>query len=171
MPKKRMRKKGEGFNIFNYAIPRLIFIVIFFSTVYLFTSSQLKASINTRELQEEIFLQRLLYSPKGLSFSDPATGRLYPGTIDIDKLKKDPETLEQAFAADEKRFAAKIQITDIETKEKHELFINKVGYERWNPLIKFPQYGKSILKSYVLLKEGDEIAKGALRIDVVIARG
>ncbi|MBI2576923.1 hypothetical protein HYV84_06925 [Candidatus Woesearchaeota archaeon] len=171
MAKKNIGTKGEGFNMFNYAIPRIIFIVIFFSTIYLFTSSQLKAAINTRALQEEIFLQRLLYSPEGISYTDPVTGRLYPGTVDMDKLKKDESLLDSAFSADTKRFAARIQITSLETKDTWELFINKEGYGRWAPLTKFPRYDKSILKNYVLLREGDRISKGMLRTDVVIDRG
>ena len=171
MAKRNIGTKGEGFNIFNYSIPRLIFIVIFFSTIYLFTSSQLKSAINTRALQEEIFLQRLLYSPEGVSYTDPVTGRIYPGTIDMEKLKKDESLLDGAFSADKKRFAARIQITNLDTKDSLELFINKEGYGRWAPLATFPRYGKSILKNYVLLREGTHISKGMLRTDVVIDRG
>jgi hypothetical protein len=163
-------KRGQGFKIFNYSIFRMMFFTIFFSTVYLFTTSQLKAEVNTGPIQEAQLLSRLLYSPNALVATDEITSRTYAGILDMERINSKNNILDKAFERGNAKIAAKIQITLLDGNTKVETYVNKKEYDRWAPLVKFSQYEKSINKVYVLVKDGDVLKPGLMRVDVVVAK-
>jgi len=164
---RRLNKKAAAFKILNYSILRILFIALLFYIIYLFAYSQIKINIDIEDTKSLIFVKRLLYSPNSISYTDPITGRTYPGIIDLERF--DPTIPEKAFNFSKNNLAAKIELTNLENNEKKEIYLNKKWYDRWEPLTKFEQYKKTIKQRYVLINDKGKLKKGLLRIDVVLS--
>lgn len=162
-----LNKKGVSFKILNMALFRLLFISIIFFGLYLFTTSLIRTNIDVDDLRDMIMFNRLLYSKNSISYYDGYIDRLYPGVIDISRFNDD--VLAKAFNYSENKMAIKLELTNLESNEVSEAYINKQWYERWAPLTKFEQYDKKIKWRYVLIKNNGQLQKGILRVDMVVA--
>jgi len=150
-----------------------------FSVVFMIRAF-ISAHIDVFEAEADIFFQRLVHSKNGLSYYDEEIGRLYPLVIDIDKLKSDSfkEELEKAIYYGDKneQVGARIHVQDLEKKEDYTIFYNQKFFERKKEMIsagpgytKGPGGARAIVRELsVLVKEGQNLRKGMLLVEVVI---
>ena len=66
---------GEGQIIWTFeAIMQLIFLGIAFIVVAIVLWFMIRNSVETGNLETDIFINRILYSENGISYQDPVTG-------------------------------------------------------------------------------------------------
>jgi len=115
----------------GYWIPRLVFVIITALSIYILTSIFIQTEISVLNTDAELLSDRLLYSSYGISYYDPLSNRIYPGIIDISKLK-DTSILEKAiFYGDKSTYlGAKITLTDNQGNIIGESIYNNNAYRR-----------------------------------------
>jgi len=165
----KLYKKAQGFSTLNLFFWRFLFIAIAFTAVWYLASTQIQEKVNIQQTKDLILINRILYSPTSIAFTDPNTGRVYPDIIDLAKFNE--KVLNSSINTDKNLIAAKLELKNLDTNEVTETYLNKKWFDRWDPLIKFEQYSKTIKWKYILIKRGDKINKGLLRIDVVSTSG
>jgi len=101
---------GEGPSVMSVeTIPKILLVAAAVLVTILFTSYMTVSAIDTKEIEMDMFLNRLLYSPDGISYTDSDTGRTYLGIIDPSKIDKDK--LEKAISFSSDRYiSAKISL-------------------------------------------------------------
>lgn len=124
------KKAQESFSLLQ-TIPRIIFlIVVLFSIVYLIRT-YVVTNLNVQETQSEVFMNRIIYSQNGISFSDELG--VNPGIIDPAKITN--ANLDAMMDYDEETFiAGKVQLVDIDGKEVASGVYNEKTYNRWKPI-------------------------------------
>ena len=162
----KWNKKGISFKILNMALFRLMFIVIILFVLFLFSTSLIRTNVDVSDIRDLVFFNRVFYSPSSISYTDDYIGRTYTGIVDINRFNDD--TLTRAFNYTENKIAMRLELTNSENGEVKDAYLNKEWYERWEPLTSFEQYEKKIKWRYVMIKDGDSLYKGVVRIDMVI---
>jgi len=159
-----MNKKGVSYELIlwmgRFALVGLIMVSLFW-VIGLFTS--IKA--DTSALEADIILNRL-FSKEGISYNDKFTGRTYPYAVDLNKFSE--EQLNKTFTDNYNRFALSLLLSNNETGESKEVFFNKFLYEIGKPLDWSNKYHSEIINNYVLIKDGDKIWRGFLRVIVLV---
>lgn len=125
-------KRGQtAAYIMTWIIFTTLMLIIIFGSLIFWTDGALNPKRDLFEFQASLLSQRLLYSPNGLAYADPATGRSYPGVIDAAKLKdpKTAENLANTIFYDEPSIAAKILVGE------NTVYYNKAYYDKYFPLI------------------------------------
>jgi hypothetical protein len=144
--------------LFAVVIVLSIFVVSFFSFTF-----------DTSQAQAEVFANRILFSPTGLSY---CSDRCYPGIVDYDIISNDSlfqERFSKAFASKSKsaRVAFKIDFFNESNQVFKTSYYNEEWYKRWKPL-EFKQF-KNIQRSYyVLYYNNGFFHKGKLSVDLVM---
>ncbi|MBN1501915.1 hypothetical protein JW930_00085 [Candidatus Woesearchaeota archaeon] len=162
-----MQKKAQAFHILEWIISRVPFILVLFVTFYIFFSSQFSMGLESHEVGNLVFTKRFLYSGNALAYRDPETARVYPGIIDFEKFNN--ETMEEAFSYEKNYIAAKFELENLDTDEIIGIYVNGRWYNRWRHYTQFEQYEGMELRRFVLIKDGDNLYKGALKMDVVVS--
>ncbi len=133
-----MNKKAEAHKFLEF-LPRIVFLVIAFLIVGLYISFFKVSHVRTFEIEQELLLNRLYFSPDLITYTDLDTGRTYPGVIDLDKVRT--SVLENSLKYTQDNYiAAKITIQDASFDEitykdplprKAIAYLNEAGYIRW----------------------------------------
>lgn len=125
-------KRGQtAAYVMTWIIFTTLMLIIIFGSLIFWTDRALNPKRDTFSLQAGLLSQRLLYSPNGLAYVDPMTGRSYPGIIDAAKLK-DPKTAERLLSVvsyKESVIGAKILVGE------STVYYNKAYYDKYFPLI------------------------------------
>ena len=148
---------------------RLLFILIMFTAIYQFASKVIQLTVDVNDIKATVIENRMFYSGAITTF-DYETGRVHPGIIDFNKFSQEG-VLENAFNYSGNRISAKLELRNLETDIATEQYLNKVWYERWEPLTSFKGYSKILRWRYVLIDDNGEISPGLMRTEVVIAGG
>lgn len=160
-------------NFGDYATLTIIlnsFLVIFaLVTLAMLVNYSVSYHVDTTQLRVNLFVTRVIYSNNGISYTDQ-TGRIYPGTID-------PERLSIAILnnyldyKNNRLISANITLyTDDGAKVKSVMY-NKEMYSLWQPLVFTNDYFERNINRYVLIKDKQRLVPGKLVVDVVTPRG
>lgn len=140
-------KKALGAYDMIYWIARILFAVLMLVTLYAVASIYESKVLDTAETEAKLFKHYLLYSPNGLSYTDPYTGRLYPGVLSLDNFNTERLESAASFGKVNNMVAAKVQLLgDCEYDEftlsakcnrniTDEVYYNEQKYRSWIPLI------------------------------------
>lgn len=158
-----MKKALISFNLLMW-IPRIIFMVIVIFSIMLLVGSYFKVEIIVSEAESELFIQRLLHSPHGISYFDPLSNRVYPGIINLDNLDLLNKSI---FYGEQKQIGAKLTIEDLDENLLAEHIYNNIVYRR---IAQEGKGGADVMRKsmYVLVKEDSEQIPGILRMEVVL---
>ncbi len=138
-----------------YWIARILFVTFMLITIYFVANIYESQALDTSRVEAQLFEHYLFYSPNSLSYTDPYTGRIYPGVLDVRNF--DEEILNEAanFGETNNMVAAnitlkssrRITITGDMTKQEvvASVIYNKKKYERWMQLVPSPMPGTGIL--------------------------
>jgi len=176
---KRAEISGEVIMV----IPRILFLIAILFAVIVLIKILIITTIDIREVESSILVNRLLFSKDVFSYYDKNVERLYPGIIDLEEFqeislnnpnKLDTDTL--AYGPDNPPnnpiIAAKI-ILEQEGKDDIIAYYNKERFDRWEPRIlpgikggagSFKLFRE---KKYVLVKEGEILSPGVLDFFVI----
>jgi len=152
-----MNSKSQISDYLIAFIPRILFLIIVLTAIYILVNSYIKVEVDTFDAESNLFIQRVLYSRNSISYLDKETGQLYPGIIDVAKLATIEEDLKKSMSySDSRHLAARFVITNMLEEQVAVFYYNKDWFERWFPLIdmKGPGGVKSASKKlYMLLKD------------------
>ena len=150
-------KKRKALSTYDmiYWMARILFVTFMLITIYFVANIYESQALDTSKVEAQLFEHYLFYSPNSISYSDPYTGRIYPGVLDIKNF--DEERLNKAanFGEINNMVAANItlrsasQINLAGDLEKPEIVAsvvyNQEKYERWIQLVPIPQFGTGVL--------------------------
>jgi hypothetical protein len=161
-------KKGQTYEVLEYYVIRIPFVILLI-VLFLYISGSLEGrALSSHNTREQIILNRIFYSPNSISYYNATTDRVYPGIIDLSKFQKEAVLDKAFYTGDNRVISGKLELIDLETNETYETYINKDDYNKWKNYIKFDQYENFIDKRYVLIKDGDMLKRGIIKINFVI---
>ena len=99
-----------------------------------YTSSFVRQELDVRAPESRILINRLFYSQNGLAYTDQELGKIYPDSIDLNKLNSD--LIESTINLENNQLiAGRIQVKDLDYNLIKEDFYNKNWFARWYPLM------------------------------------
>lgn len=159
-------------------IPRIIFIVVIMFAIMVLIRSYVTTTIDTSEVEANIFINRLIYSRNGISYFDLEINRVYPGVVDLSKFnsQQKEQFLEKTiyYGIKNMEIGAKLVLKDIDKNSEFSAFYNEDFFKEQKKLVdagftQGPGGVKGFVKKYnVLIREGSALSKGTLTIDVII---
>ena len=157
----------KGIAAFSTAIwmLRLLFVAVVFFSIYFFTNIYSRIDVNEFNVEPDIFVQNMLYSPHGISYYDPISNRIYPGIIDlsnadvIDKINYSKHT------------GADIKIKDFDGNILFEKTINRKTYmRRVEGLPGAGGFDSRKKEIYVLVKDKGKLIPAKMEVEIVVQR-
>ncbi len=158
-----MNKKAIGAGIVIW-FGRIVLLVITLYMLKVFISDVTGYHLNTHGLENSVLMYRIHNSPDGFIYTDPGTGRAYPGVIDPARFKQ--EVVEKLLAGEES-FAIKVAIIPIDGDFNKEIYLNEEDYKIMEPLTFSRKYTKLEETQLALIKEGDDLKKARLVTSIV----
>ncbi|MCX6709839.1 MAG: hypothetical protein NTV63_02685 [Candidatus Woesearchaeota archaeon] len=163
-------KRGEsiGFDVV-LAVPLLLFLVMLFLSYVFFANAFVSTKTYVGPVEAKVYSNAILYSKNCFSSYDDELDRVYPGTIELERVNN--EIFEKClnFSTTEK-LAAKIEILD-GASEKHEAFYNKDRYILWESITGISGAGSAteyVEEGPVLIREKEKNRNGWITISVII---
>jgi len=160
-------------------IPRIFLIIAILFAFVILVKTLIVTEVDTRQVEADILVNRLLFSTNGTLYYDKSIDRLYPGILDLKIFTEislnNPNILDTEvmnYGIDNPIIASKITLKQ-EGKEDIVAYYNKVQFDRWEPKILPGIRGgagsvKAFLKyRYVLIKDGDSISPGVLEFLII----
>ena len=132
--KRKYNSKAEiGAEEWLERIPEIILTVVVLAGILILISYFVNISVNIKPLQPELLLNRMLYSPAGITYQDNETGIVYPGIIDYEKFAN--ETLDGMMKYSyDRMLSAKLELYNSKKELQKTAFFNGVWYNRIEPL-------------------------------------
>ena len=164
-------------------IPQLIFLIAVLFAFVILVKTLIITTVDVREIDASILVERMLFSPNGISYHDDSINRVYPGIINLEKFKEismktnkdfilggdvtsilDTDVI--SYGPDNPPIIAAELILIQEGREDIIAFYNKKWYDRWAPKtlgVPGPASIKEFVKERnVLIKEGNTLSPGTL---------
>lgn len=159
-------------------IPRIIFLVVIMFVIMILIRSYITTTTDVSELEANLFVNRLLYSPTGISYFDSSINRAYPGIIDIDKFKMQSteKFLEKSvyYGGKNREIGAKLSLKDLSENQENIIFYNEDFFKEQKKLVDAgftlgPGGARGYTKNYdVLIFKNNALNKGTLMIEIVV---
>lgn len=135
------KKAAITFSAIRFIVS-LGFTIMLFVAFMLLTARFTVVKHDVFETEANLLVQSLLYNRGGISYEDSATGRIYPGIIDLNKFSQQnqDETEQQLLYAvyyGEKQRHVAANITIEGMVEGNSLLYNRVQYLNWEPSTAF----------------------------------
>lgn len=171
-----MNTRGDvdlGFVLTHYSWRFFLLFVCVFGIFFMFRHFMV-LSVETESVRSELFFQRLLYSPTGITYADPLTGRPYPGIIDLEKastptlLKKYVEN--SILPSHPDLIAAELQL-ELADRKLPPFVYNEEDFTQWRDLL-VAGTGVSVQKkTTVLVKTPRGLERGTLTAFIITPKG
>lgn len=159
-------------------IPRIIFIIIVGVSVFALINSYIVKEVKTFDLETDLFIHRLIYSPYGISYYDELLGRVYPGVIDLKKLSApdfESRIMQEIQGGKTKTIAAKIILKNERKEEILTTYYDQYWYQRGivkamskAGLQEGARHKEVTLYALIRSEPPQEPKKGSVTIDVVM---
>ncbi|HLC61469.1 MAG TPA: hypothetical protein VJI52_00445 [Candidatus Nanoarchaeia archaeon] len=170
------KKSTTTFEVIMW-IPRILFLVVLMFAIMLLIRSFVNTTIDSSELQANVFANRVLYSTNAISYVDPDTQRVYPGIVDLDKLKSaiSDKSLEKSISYGKKNLeiGAKFSVNDMK-ENKIDFFYNEDFFREQEKIAgsgftEGPGGAKLYVKNYnIIVQKGSVLTNGVLTMSIVI---
>lgn len=168
---RRWAKKGAVEEILEH-MPDIILTVIVMVSVFILVNMLINRKIEVQNIQDDIFVYRLMYSPGSIAYQDNVTGRAYPGIIDVSRLTN--ETLDKTMIYSyERQITARLDLLSFEEQHVKTAYYNNIWYNRLEPLARSQLLGLGGAKMYyhvfpVVYRENGVSKPGLLKIRVIM---
>lgn len=141
----RKSRKGSFYGIFEsmfeHGFVRFIFLVIAFLSVVFVIRMYLLSEFKTEQIEAEMIFYNAFYTPDGFSYVDPATGRTYPGIIDMERFYT--ARMDSAvFFTNNNHIAARFSLEAPSGNVFREAYMNEQYFTLKHPLAKTRQKGE-----------------------------
>lgn len=161
------------------AIPQIIFLIAVMFAFVILIKIFIITQIDVRQVDANIFINRVLLSKGAISYYDKDLNRMYPGIISLERFREigslNPNMLDKeiiSYGADNPILAAKMTLKR-EGYADLIAYYNKENFDRWEPKV-LPEVkgGPGSVRAfkrqrYVLVKEGDVLLPGILDFFIV----
>jgi len=132
MRNRRMNKKGLELK-FVYLVLWVVLLVSVFGILISYTSLFVKQTLDVRDSEARVVMNRLLYSRFGLAHFDAELGRIYPNTVELQKLNS--QFLDNALILEgNQMMSMEVVLTSKSLNFPHKAIFNEDWYYRWLPL-------------------------------------
>lgn len=167
---RRMQKRGMSFEMIDWVVKLLFLVAICFLTIFI-VRYNVVLSTEMQDARAFLFVQRVLSSPSGITYTDPLTGRTYPFIIDGDKLSHAQQSLEQSIKLSENDIIAAELDVAVGSSPVRSIFYNQQAYTQWKKgIIQGNHVGLS--KSIpVLVAQNGTFAAGTVSINLITPKG
>ncbi|MBT7903497.1 hypothetical protein HN587_06560 [Candidatus Woesearchaeota archaeon] len=166
-------------------IPRIIFLILAMIAIVILVRLFVVGQLDIDPVIADVFEHSLLYSPGGISFHDPLTGRIYPGVIDGTQFGINKLDLNKSLSLGNNRLiAARINLETFALEGKPIvvgypiLFYNEDWYYNWKPLADLNSNLKGLGKADYHVRTLPVVVRtvlgpyqGKLTIRMIIPRG
>jgi len=159
----KLNKKALG-DVVLWII-RIIVLVAVVAAINFLRIIALNNALQTYDTEFYILNTKMMYSPTGLAYESTATGRTYPGMIDIEKL--DEAYINNSMT---RNIPSRFTLTDENGVVIKQEYHNKERYNILEPLTFAKQYNLLNKTQYVLIKQGEQTKPGFLTIEMVVSR-
>lgn len=152
-------------------VVRMLFMVFVAISVVFLVYKFVALSVDVREAEGNIILNRLITSPACLAYTDPELGRAYPGIIDMAGLSQGRLDSCLYFGESNDYAAANITLVTLGTGKIDSAYYNEVGYKLLYPKASLTGPGGAVLfeaKRYVLVMEESNLKRGLLTVQLVM---
>lgn len=123
-------KKAIFAEMFSW-IPNLLLLAAVLFVILTLVNLYVVTNVDTKDTEVAVLVNRILYSPNGIVYSDKELERAYPGIVDLARF--DETLLNNAIDLPGNRIiAAKLTLLD-SNKEVKSIYFNKQWYENWAP--------------------------------------
>jgi hypothetical protein len=116
-------------------IVRTTFMIFVALSIIFITRHFLVSTLDLRNVEEIIIMNRLYYSPSCISYTDPYTQRSIPGEIDLSHFNEVRLDSCLNYSSQNDYLAAKLSLYYLDSSEKKEALYNKVGYDLLKPRV------------------------------------
>lgn len=166
-------KKGFSFNTLMWLLRIGMMLLGIFSAL-LVINIFIADKVDLRAVEAGVISNRIIYSKEGISYVDPASGRVYPGIIDYTVMQKDNILNESIYMKNNDYVGARIALFGLDGKEMRTTYYNKEWYDILRPKSFVPGFGASKIfkdRRYVLVKKPgiSTLVPAILEIEVITA--
>ncbi|MDP2750522.1 MAG: hypothetical protein Q8O89_06850 [Nanoarchaeota archaeon] len=177
---KKLGKKGFV-DDWLYWIPKLIYFNIVVLLVMIMLLMFIRTKIDMGSAETQIYVNRIFYSPTGISYYDEELQRGYPGIIDLQRFNEEILNHSLFFTNPEEQYDTYIAINlslkyaDKKGKDVEAVtYYNKEWYERFVPRI--GKKGRGGTKEWtrerdVVVKDDNLLLPGTLTLHIVMPNG
>ena len=162
----KMNKIAQSHTMLNWVFYRIPIIVIVFVFYLMVLRSPFVYDLETHEVENSIFIKRLTYSPNLLAYKDQTTKRVYPGIIDLEKF--DTEKIKENLINNNNRFAAYLELINLENGEEYQAYVNEKRARAWDDYVFVEDFDSSLLRRYVKIYDNGEFYQGILKVKVLV---
>lgn len=144
----------------------LLIPIVFLMVVY--SNSFIINNIDSTSVENELLIQRFLYSPDGFTYIDSDTSRVYPGYIDM--IKFNSTYTESALKFSYPFFSAKFTLT-FNDGHTNETYYDEPSYEKYRQYVGITGMVDGYTRSFpVKVYDKGDISDAILTIDAVMTR-
>ena len=161
------------------AIPQIIFLVAVLFAFVILIKVFIITHIDVRQVDANIFVNRVLLSKGAISYYDESIDRTYPGIISLERFLEissiNPNALDNeimSYGADNPILAANMTLSR-EGYADIVAYYNKENFDRWEPkLLPGVKGGPGSVKAfekqrYILVKDVDTLLPGILYFFII----
>jgi len=161
------------------AIPQIIFLIAVLFAFVVLIKVFIITQIDVRQVDANIFINRVLLSKGAISHYDGRIGRIYPGVVSLERFQEissaNPNALDGeiiSYGTDNPILAAKMTLRR-EGYADIIAYYNKEKFDRWEPkVLSGVEGGPGSVKAferqmYVLVKDGDTLSRGMLDFFII----
>ncbi len=151
-------------------IVRLLFMVFVAVSVVFLVYKFVALSVDVKDAEGNILINRIISSPACLAYSDPELMRSYPGIIDMANFNPDRLNSCVYFGESNDVAAANLTLITLGTGKRDNAYYNEVGYMLLYPKAGIDGPGGSTLfeeTRYVLVMDSG-IKRALLKVQVVL---
>lgn len=152
-------------------IIRLMFMIFVSVSVVFLVFKFVAQSVDVKPAEGNILLNRLIFSPGCLAYTDTVLNRSYPGIVDMAKFNSSNLDSCMYFGEDNDVVAANLTLVTLGTGKVNSTYYNEEGYILLYPRAKLKGTGGAMLfedKMYVLLRDGAEQKRALLTIKLLL---
>jgi hypothetical protein len=114
-------------------IPYIVLTAAVMIGIFLLVNYYVNLSVDVRRVESDVLLNRILYSPNSIMYTDDVSGTVYPGIINM--VNFTDETLDKSiiYSAD-RHISAKLEVYDQNKNLVSTAYLSKDWYLRLEPL-------------------------------------
>ncbi|MBW2992410.1 hypothetical protein KY345_04300 [Candidatus Woesearchaeota archaeon] len=147
-------------------IIRIIILVAVVGVLHYLMVLAMNNSLKTADTEIYIAHNRIMYSLTGLAYTSLATGRTYPGIIDIELF--DQGRLNKTNL---RKIPVRVLLSTIKDNTiNREIYYDKERFEQLKPLVFSKKYDLINKTQYVLIRDQEQLKPGKLIMEMVVSR-
>lgn len=159
-----------AFNV-GQMIIRIIALTFITLVVVMFIRHFILVDLEVKDVEANVLVNRLIFSPNCIAYENLDFGRVYPGIVDITRFNS--AVLEECVYYGERNdfIAANLTLSYLDAAETQYTYLNKEGYILLQPRTNFKGEGGAnyyAFERYVLVQDEENQRGAILTIEVVL---